>query len=167
MLYNKSIDMNKKHSRSGITLVEVLIGLSIITTTLVAIGLAVNSYVDARTALLRSTKTAYLAEEGYEILRALRDDNWNTIDALPVDTVRYLTVSTTTIGVTNSPEIIDSIYRRSFIVRSVYRDVNDDIVSSTAPGAVIDYGSRKIEISVSNSKATTTLEAILANVYAI
>ena len=159
--------MNKNHSRSGVTLVEVLIGLSIITTTLVAIGLAVNSYVDARTALLRSTKTAYLAEEGYEILRALRDDNWNTIDALPVDTVRYLTVSTTTIGVTNSPEIIDSIYRRSFIVRSVYRDVNDDIVSGSAPGAVIDDGSRKIEMSVSNSKATTTLEAILANVHAI
>ena len=161
--------MNKKHSRSGITLVEVLIGLSIITTTLVAIGLAVNSYVDARTALLRSTKTAYLAEEGYEILRALRDDDWNTIDALSVDTVHYLTVSTTTIGVTNSPEIIDSIYRRSFIVRSVYRNGSDDIIDpSTTTGMMAeDDGSRKIEMSVSNGKATTTLEAILANVHAI
>lgn len=160
--------MGARFNQSGVTLVEVVIGISIIATTLVAIGLSVNAYVDARAVLLVNTKAVYLSEEGYEIVRAIRDMNWNTIDALPINTTRYLSVSTTTIAVTTTPEIIDGQFRRSFIVRSVYRSVTtDDIVTSSLPGATVDDGSRKIEISVSGPHGTSTFEAILTNLFAI
>lgn len=152
---------------SGVTLIEVIVGVSVISALLVAIGLSITAYMDARENLLTRTKATYLAEEGYEIIRALRDNDWNTIDAITVDTVQYLDVSPASVGVGVSPEIIDSEYRRSFIVREVYRDANDDIVASTTAGATVDDGSREISVYVAGPAGTTTMQAILANVRAI
>jgi type II secretory pathway pseudopilin PulG len=154
-------------SQSGITLVEVVVAISIVTVSLVTIGFSVTAYVDARSALLVNAKAAYLGEEGYEILRALRDENWNTIDGIALDTTKYLAVSTTTISVTSTPEIIDTDYTRSFIVHPLYRNGSDDIVSSTAMGAVVDDDGREVEINVVGPTGTTTFEAILTNLYAL
>ena len=159
--------MATRSLQSGITLIEVIVGVSIIAVSLVAIGFSVTAYVDARSALLTNAKTAYLAEEGYEILRALRDEDWNTIDALPLNTTQYLAVSTTTIGVTNTPEVIDADFSRSFVVRPLYRNATDDVVSSTALGATVDDNGREIEINVIGPAGTSTFEAILTNLYAI
>lgn len=81
--------------------------------------------------------------------------------------MQYLDVSPASVGVGVSPEIIDSEYRRSFIVREVYRDANDDIVASTTAGATVDDGSREISVYVAGPAGTTTMQAILANVRAI
>jgi type II secretory pathway pseudopilin PulG len=159
--------MTTRTSESGITLVEVIIGVSIIATLLVAIGFSVTAYVNARTALLNNVKSAYLAEEGYEIIRALRDDDWTTIDALALDTTLYLDVTPSTIAVTNTPEVIDTDFSRSFVLRAVYRDVNDDIVSASNPGATVDDGSREVEITVTGPSGTDTFEAVITNLYAI
>lgn len=156
------------HSRqAGVTLVEVVIGISIIAIAVVAIGYSVTQYVEARAALLNDAKAAYLAEEGYEIIRALRDTDWNTIEGLALDTTYYLDVSATTIGVTNTAEVIDGSFQRSFIVRAVYRNASDDIVTAATPGATIDDGSREIEITVSGPSGDSTFEAIITNLFAI
>ncbi len=152
--------------QAGITLIEVVIGISIIGIAVVAIGYSVTQYVEARAALLNDAKAAYLAEEGYEIIRALRDSNWNTIEALTIGTTYYLDVSTTTIAVSNTPEVIDGSFRRSFVVQSVYRNASDDIVISTTPGASVDDGSREIEISVGGPNGTSSFEAVITNVFA-
>lgn len=157
----------RSSAQSGVSLIEVITGVAIITIILVAIGFAVQTYVAARTTLLVNLKATYLAEEGYEIIRSLRDENWNTIDALPVNTTRYLSVSTTTRAITTTPEVIDTNFRRSFKLQSVYRNSNDDIVASTAPGAALDSETREVEMSVSGPNGTTTFEAILTNLYNI
>ena len=151
----------------GVTLIEVLIGISILAVTLIAIGFSVTSYVTARKELVSETKATYLTEEGYEILRAVRDTDWNTLEALTPNGTYYLAVSTTTLAVGNTPEIIDSSYRRSFVVKSVYRNATSDIVASGAPGATLDDGSRQFDISVAGPTGTTTFSAILTNVHAI
>ena len=148
-------------------MVEVLVGISIVAVTLIAIGFGVNAYVEARRELITETKSTYLVEEGYEIIRAIRDNDWNTIEALTTGTTYYLAVATTTIAISNSPEIIDSNYRRSFVPRAVYRNGSDDIVPSTTPGATVDAGSRQIDVSVAGPNGTTTLSAILSNLHAI
>jgi len=159
--------MHRPLPQTGVTLIEVVLGVSIVALMVVTIGFSVNAYVNARTALLDNMKATYLAEDGYEIIRALRDTDWNTIDALSVNTLHYLSVSTSTIAATTTPEVIDTKFRRSFVLRNVYRNGSDDIVASTTVGATIDDGVRSVEIYVSSPNGTTSLEAILANVHAI
>ncbi len=157
----------RQFDNQGITLVEVLVGVSILAIIAVAIGISINTYVDFRSRLLTEAKTTYLAEEGYEILRAIRDDDWNTIDGLTVDTTQYLEVTSSAIGVTTTPEVIDTDYARSFVVRDLYRDSDDDVVASTTSGAVIDSDSREVEVTVVGPDDTVIFYSILSNVHNI
>lgn len=159
--------MTRRSKQSGVTLVEVVIGIGIISVSLVSIGLSINTYVAARSALLNNLKATYLAEEGYEIIRAVRDTNWNTIDALTANNTYYLDISGVSPVINTTPEIIDTNFRRSFVVREVYRNGSDDIVSSTTVGANVDDGSRQFDVFVSGPNGTTTFQAILSNIYAI
>jgi type II secretory pathway pseudopilin PulG len=159
--------MRRSLYTKGVSLVEVLIGISILAVMLVVIGYSINTYVNARAALLNNTKATYLAEEGIEIVRAVRDNNWNTIDALPTNTTRYLSVSTTTFSIVTTPEVIDNNFYREFKVRPVYRNASDDIVASTTVGATVDDGSRQIDMYVGGPAGTTTIQTIITNLYAI
>lgn len=159
------MDTSRRFKTSGVTLVEVLVGISIVVMMLVAIGLAVNNYVAARTALLSDTKAAYLAEEGYEIVRALRDNNWATMSGLTTGTTYYLSVATSTIAVTNTPEVIDGEYLRSFVVYDAYRNGSDDITSSTTVGASADTDMKEVHVSVGGPSGTSTFTGLLGNLF--
>lgn len=149
--------------QQGITIIEVIVAISIISIMVVVIGYSVITFVDARSQLLSNTQAIYLTEEGYEILRALRNDDWNTIDALTVGDTYYFDVATTTITITSTPEVIDGTYYRSFELAPVYRDGNDDIATS----GTIDPDTLEVTVSVYGPTGTTSLTAILANIYAI
>ena len=157
----------RNHSQSGLTLIEVLIGISIIGGILVTIGLSVNAFVTARSELLVETQALYLTEEGVEITRALRNDDWNTVDAFTLDTPYYFAVATTTLAIGSTPEVIDNTFFRQVIFRSVYRNASDDIVASTTGGASVDGELREVEVSVGGPTGTTTLRTILSNLGAI
>lgn len=157
----------RSSTQAGVTLIEVITGVAIISIILIAIGFSVQTYIEARKTLLVNLEATYLAEEGYEIIRSIRDENWNTLSAVPINTTRYLSVATTTRAITTTPEVVDTDFRRSLKVQSVYRNGTDDIVASTAPGATLDNDSREVEISVAGPNGTTTLEAILTNLYSI
>lgn len=158
---------HSNYKQRGVTLVEVMIALSIIASIAVVIGFSVTAYVDARTKLLNDTKSLYLAEEGYEVLRALRDNDWDTIDVLAIGSTHYLDVSTSTIAVSATPEIIDGLFYRSFVLSAVYRNSNDDITSSTASGAIVDTEILEVRMSVFGPTGTTSLTALLSNIHAI
>jgi len=151
---------------AGITLIEVVIGISIIAVAAVAIGYSINAYVSARAALLSDLKAAYLAEEGYELIRSIRDDDWMTLDALSLGALHYLDVSSTTATVTGTPEVIDGEYTRSFELNALYRNASDDVTTSGAPGATVDDGGRTLEVNVYGPNGTTTFEAIITNIHA-
>lgn len=153
--------------QQGITLIEVVVAVGIVAVAIVAIGFSVNAFVDARSALLHNARAVYLAEEGYEILRAVRDDSWNTLDALSINNTHYLDVSTTTLAISGTPEVIDGIYYRSFEFTAVYRDGNDDVTASTTPGATIDNDMLEVEVSVFGPTGTSSMTALISNIYAI
>lgn len=157
------------HTRnvSGVSLVEVIVGISILAIILLAVGFSVNAFVDARSRLVLDAQALYLAEEGLEITRALRNEDWNTIDALSVDTVYYFDVATTTLAIGSTPEVIDGQFYREVIFREVYRDSDDDIVASTTSGATVDDEIVEAEVSVGGPTATTTLRALIGNISAI
>jgi type II secretory pathway pseudopilin PulG len=160
--------MTRGSQQLGISLIEVLVGVSIITVSLIAIGFSVTAYVDARAALLVNTKSMYLAEEGYETLRAIRDVDWNTVEALALDTEHYFDISTSTIGVTGTPEIIDTDYRRWFVLQEVHRNSDDDIVAPGGLGVTtVDPGARDVTVYVQSPTGTSSLRAILTNLHAL
>ncbi len=154
-----------RKNEAGVSLVEVLVAIAIISIILVAVGFSVTAFVSAREKLLNDTKSLYLAEEGYEILRVIRDDDWNTLDALTREATYYLDVSTTTLAVSTTPEVIDGEFYRSFVLNVAYRNNNDDFVETG--GTLPDAGTVHVEMSVFGPNGTTTLSALLTNLHAI
>lgn len=152
---------------SGIALVEVLLAVAIITVIGVAVSYSIISYTTARESLLTDVKTAYLAEEGYELMRALRNDDWSTFESLALDTPLFLSVSTSTIAIAGGSEVIDGTHSRQVILREVWRDSDDDITASTTVGASIDLDLRQVEVTVGGPSGTTTFTGILSNVFAL
>ena len=151
----------------GISLVEVLLGLSILSVVLVFVAFAITGMTTARERINSQLHAVYLAEAGYEYLRHIRDEDWNDIESLPVDTVRYLDVATSSIAITTTPEVIDGEYLRRFELREVYRDSSDIIVASTTGGADVDDEAYRVYMEVRGPYGTTTVEGVLTNLFAI
>lgn len=151
--------------QSGVSLIEVIIATSVVAIMIVAVGFSVTAYVSARAALLNDAKSLYLAEEGYEILRALRDDDWSVIEALTVGDTYSFDMAPTTMAISPTIEVIDGEFYRSFVVDTVERDGNDDIDFSG--GGAADAGARLVTVSVFGPTGTTSLSAVLTNLHAI
>lgn len=151
----------------GISTVEVLLGVSIFALVVVFTMFSVSLFIDGADDAHQQVQALYLAEEGYEIVRYIRDEDWNTIDALATDTTHYLDVASTTVAVTATPETIGGSYNRSFVLREVYRDSDDDIVASSTVGASVDTGSRYVDVYVSWGTEQVVLEGLLTNIFDI
>lgn len=110
-------------------------------------------------------KGGLLAEEGLEAVRYIKGGNWNTISSLTPDTPYYLSLSTSSWGVTTTPEIVDGVFYRSFKVFTVQRNSSDDIVSS---GGTVDPNTLLAESRVSwntrNSTSTATYKTYVTNI---
>ena len=153
----------KQTNKRGVALVEVLIGVSLITIVVAFVGLAVTQFVNTRNVILSDTKKMYLAEEGYEIVRYLRDENWSNISNLTNNTYYFLQVSTTTLSIGGSSELIDGVYNRSFLVQPVYRDSSGNIFNTNGAGTTLDSDTKKLIVYVSDVNGTTSVSALLTN----
>lgn len=155
------------HTRAqrGITIVEVIVGVAIMALIVAFISYTITLFVQSSNEALKRTQALYLAEEGIETMRYLRDSDWNTLDTeLANDTTYYLHVATTTLATTTTPERIDDTYTRSFELTEVWRDGDDDIVDA---GGSIDDGSRYVTFSVSWDTATVSMTTLLTNIHDI
>jgi len=142
-------------NKKGSGLVEVIIVASIIS---VVSFVFIGSFITLSSFHERNTlhiKAHLLAEEGIEIVRLIKHGNWENIENLPVNQPYYLSFEPFTWNSTSTPEIIDGIFYRHFILRETQRDVLGTIVSS---GGVVDSNTRLVESFVSWvwDEATTT-----------
>jgi prepilin-type N-terminal cleavage/methylation domain-containing protein len=154
--------------QKGVTIVEVMIGIVILSIAMVFIFHTFTLFFAAQRLTVQNAQAIYLAEEGQEMMRYLRDDNWTTFSALAYDTARYLSIATTTIVTTATPEVIDSTFTRTITVRRAYRNGSDDYVASTTPGATVDSGSRLVEVSVTwGTNNGVRLYTLLTNIHDI
>ncbi len=140
--------MNRDWSKynRGASLVEVIIGSAILTIVFISLGGAAQYLLrfsqDANTRI----RSAFLASEGIEVARLLRDQSWNTaIAPLSVGTPYYLEFSGTAWRATTTPVIVDGVFARTFVLNQVSRDAFDDIVSS---GGTNDTDARKVTVTV-------------------
>lgn len=163
--------MNNMKSRrtyeAGVSLVEVAVGVSILAMIVLSVGYTVTQMVEARNTLVSNTKALYLTEEGYELLRTIRDNDWADIDALTVGDTYYFTITATTVGITTTPEVIDGTFTRSFVFDEVSRDSNDDIVPNGTVGSTVDAQLREATVTVTGPAGSKELTGILGNIYSI
>lgn len=161
--------LNKKITSRGISLVEVVVGVTLLALVVVVVLHSMTLFLAARGEIMQKTKALYLAEEGLEILRYLRDEDWNVLSSeLSVDTPYYLVASSTFVGTTTQPELIDGVYLRTFELKEVYRNnSSDDIVASTSGSNYVDAGSREVVMRVGFADSTTTVRTVLTNLFDI
>ena len=150
------MDQNK-----GFGLLEIVIATSIISGTIFSLSYVflISNKLAAESS--NKVRANFLAEEGLEALRLLRDSSWSSnLSGLNTSTTYYLSFNTAasawSIG-TAYPGFIGSIFDRTVTVENVNRDpANDNIVSS---GGTNDPDTRKFNVSVAWSEraGTTTV----------
>ena len=156
--------MRKTVHNQGLSIVEVLLGLSLFAIIFLFIYQTLTLFFLEHARVIEHTQAVYLAEAGQESLRYLRDEDWNTLADLTPGTTYYLSVSTTTIATSSSPELINNKYSRSFTLWPAYRNSDDDLVASTTPGATADAGSVVSIVRVTwGADKVVQLESLLTN----
>jgi prepilin-type N-terminal cleavage/methylation domain-containing protein len=157
----------KYSNRDGITLIEVVIAIAIVLLVLTFTGLAINQYVQARTLVLNDVRKVFLTEQGYEMARFMRDSDWSQISARTIGQPFFLSVSTSTITLSSTPELIFDRYHRQLILESVYRDPQGVIVGPMGPGGTLDNQARHLLVQVGDQAGTTTFRSLLVNFSAL
>jgi len=119
-------------SQRGIGVIEIVVAVSIIGLTMFAIfEFAVISSASVRVSA-RQVEAAYLAEEGLEAVRLLRNTSWDTSIASLTNGTNYYPVLASgnwSLNTTN-PGLIDNVFTRTITVQSVLRDVDDNIAET-------------------------------------
>ena len=156
--YTKSMKSSK-----GVTLVEVLVSLSMLGIILVIISSIITLFFGSSGTVLNTTRATYLAEEGVELARFIRDDDWNEISSLTTDTAYYFEATPVSIGVTTTPQSIDE-FTRSFTVSDLERDGNGDFVVS---GGTSDPGGRVLTVTVTWGTESVELQSLITNIHNI
>lgn len=132
---------------AGIALVEVLVASSLISITTLAVIFSAQKGLTLSSRALHEVQAAYLLEEGAEAVKTIRDTNWTTISNLSLATNYYLSFDTitNTWSLSTTPNTIDSVFTRTIVLDSVYRDSNDDIASS----GTLDTRTKKVTVNIS------------------
>lgn len=148
----------------GISLIEVIIGVTILSLLVISMSQVVGVFVSGTKTALERVEAVYLAEEGLEMLRFMRDDDWNNIDSLALNTTLYLDVTTTTISTSVTPEVVRG-FTRSFEVSEVPRESGShDVAFGGGGGTYIDPDSVLVTTTVAGPTATVTLSTLLTNI---
>ena len=151
--------------KNGMSLVEVIVGAAIATLILSGLIAAYQLYFKTALANLRHVQAVFLAEEGAEALRFLRDGNWSNLSSLTAGATYYLVFQSGNWQIITNNIFVDEIFERKLVLSNINRDVNDDI----APTGTLDPNTKKaaITISWSNGLATTSkpLELYLTNLF--
>jgi hypothetical protein len=152
----------------GIGLIEVVIGAAIITGLISAVVTATNIFLVSSSSQVSKVKAAYLAEEGIEAVKSIRDYSWTSrIAPLTVGSSYYLSLSTSspyTWGVTTTPQYIDGMLR-TVVLANAYRDANSDLVAS----GTNDTQSRLLTVTIAwptrTGTTTYSLSTYITNLF--
>lgn len=137
---------------------EVVIVSGLVLVIFSGIASVFNFHIKKSVSLTDNIKAEFLATEGLEALRTIRDAGYANISALPRDTDRYLYWNGAAWTATTAPELIDSVFARKFRVFDVYRNGSGDISAS----GTLDTNILKAEITVVWADNATTSERVIS-----
>lgn len=159
--------MQKNVKNKGFGLLEIAIGISIISLSIFSLTAVSNLALKLTEESARNTQASFLLEEGVEALKILRDSSWSAnIASLASGTVYYLSFTNHNWQTISTNIYIDGIFERSFVLQDVNRDINDDIISS---GGILDSDTKKMTVFVSwrsrNGTTTQSVSAYITNLF--
>jgi type II secretory pathway pseudopilin PulG len=154
-------------TRKGFSLLEVVVGISIIFLALFSLAMISRGILVARQQASLALQANFLLEEGAEAIRLIRDKGWTTyISGLSGTNYLYFVAggSTSTWQTTTTPETI-GVFGRSFTVSAVRRNGNDDI----DPTGTNDPSTRLFDVTVawpgSSGTSTRSVSFYLTNYF--
>lgn len=137
--------LSKSFSK-GFGLIEIIVGSAILTVSLIAVSTYFQKSLQLNQDSAKTVQASFLLEEGIEVVKFFRDINWLNISGLNPGVSYYLQFDGTKWATTSSNVFVDGTFERKLVIDNVFRDVNDDIVSS---GGINDPDTKKATISVS------------------
>lgn len=156
----------KIKNKSGFGLVEIIVGISIVSVSLFGIFLIFQFSSSIMQKSAKNIRVAFLLEEGVEAVRLMRDSSWeDNIDSLAPPVNYYFNFRENNWHLSSENVYIDDFFERKFTVENVYRDINDNIAES----GIIDPNTKKINVYVSwqekNSTTTKNISFYLTNIF--
>lgn len=154
--------------RKGFTLIEVVLGVGILTMFFLANALYYEQARRVSEQTTRRIQSGFLLEEGVEAVKLMRDAGWSArVATLTNGTRYYLHWDGSAWLATTTPEQIENIFTRFFVLSPVERDAGDNIVSS---GGVLDPGSRKAVVTVEwdtqkTASSSESIETYITNLF--
>lgn len=147
-------------NQNGLALVEAVVAVGASLAVLLGI-LGVFAFI-LKSSLNNSAKVqaSYLAEEGLEAVRILRDNGWNAnIASVQTGTPFYLAFDGSTWQATTTNNYVNNLFERQVVLDNVYRDSNQNIVTN---GGTLDPNTKKATVSVAwSSHGATTTETLM------
>lgn len=142
----------------GFGLVEIVVGTAVLAASIFGISLYYGKALEVSARTGNLIRGSFLLEESLEVVKHLRDGGWSNIQDLSAGTSYYLTWNGTTWTTSTTNVFVDGFFERRFTVEDVYRDGNDDIISS---GGTLDVGTRKVTATVAwREKSGTTTRSV-------
>lgn len=115
-------------NQKGISVIEIIVCLAIIMITFWSFAGIAQYSLKIQGQSKAKTEAINLASEAVEAVRSVRDESWDNISSLLLETEYYPVISENKWILTLiDPGIINGTYSRSIIIEKVYRDTSDDI----------------------------------------
>jgi len=158
----------QKNKQKGFGLVEVMIAACIITVGIVALISSYSIYIKYAFANMYNVQAAYIAEEGLEAVTWLRDNGWSAkIATLTAGSNYYLEFSNSIWKATTTPQYIDGMFLRKFVLSNVSRNGSGVIVTS---GGTNDANTKLVTVTVDyrqgSATSTNTIATYITNLNA-
>ncbi|MBP9802787.1 MAG: hypothetical protein KBD14_00560 [Candidatus Pacebacteria bacterium] len=152
--------LNKNQNQKGFMMVELIVISAVLMIIVIAASYVAKKSIEVSSRTLHTVEASFLLEEGAEVMRILRDTNFdNTDPAIEGTSNQYLTLVSGTWSLVDAPQT-NGIFTRIININPVYRDsTTADIVTS---GGTLDTGTSKITITVSWTEGTETLSKTLS-----
>ena len=161
------------NQRVGFGLLEIVIAASIISAVIFSLSFVFLISQKLETTSSNKIRANFLAEEGLEASRFLRDKSWSTnLAALSAGTNYYLAfaapTSTWSVGATG-PEKIDNLFYRKITVENVSRDPSTANIESVYNSANDDPDTKKFNAEVAwqerGATTTVTISTYLSDIF--
>jgi type II secretory pathway pseudopilin PulG len=161
--------------QKGFGIIEIIIGVAIITISLLGVMLSAKVSFQIISENLRRVQANFLAEEGIEALKSIRDDGW-TANIVPITTgTDYHLVYDTganewTLVAGALADQIDGVFTRTVQLNAVDRDVANGTQDIVFAGGIADAGTRKVTVTISwpgrSGTKTQAISTYMTNIFA-
>lgn len=132
-------------THAGISLVEIIVAVSIISAALFALAAVSRVAFRSVSEASHRIQASFLLEEGFEALKMMRDGDWTTISSVPLNAERFPVFSNGSWSATTAETLIDGMFRRTVMLREVFRNPADDSIAQTGTS---DPNTRQADIKV-------------------